>query len=73
MSEKETAMKEAGDHFVNALLLIARQHGITKELEPAFLGWVGNECWEGREPENFMILLQRTSQLAKRFLEEQKT
>jgi len=33
-----------------------------------FLLWVGNECFEGREVENFMVLAARGKQLAQMFL-----
>lgn len=37
-----------------------------------FILWVGNECFEGREVSNFMVLAARGRELAKMFLAQDK-
>jgi len=66
---KKKAMELALQSFAEAILVQARSKGITPNLEIPFLNWIGNECYEGREPDDFLLLIQKAPLLAKRFLE----
>lgn len=68
--EVEESKNRAGEAFINAIMIQARPKGITPELEGPFLLWIGNECWEGREPDGFLPVIARTPMLVKRFLAE---
>lgn len=37
-----------------------------------FLAWVGNECFEGREVSNFMVLAARARELVLMFLAQDR-
>lgn len=59
-----------GPSPTDPLLAEAAKHGLAKDREPAFLLWVGNECWEGREVMNFDLLTARARPLVKMFQTE---
>lgn len=47
----------------------ARQYGVKEGAQMSrFLLWIGNECFEGREVANFMVLTARAKELVKMFL-----
>jgi len=47
----------------------ARQYGVKEGVQMSrFLLWIGNECFEGREVANFMVLTARAKELVKMFL-----
>jgi hypothetical protein len=52
---------------VEGFLAEARKHGIRADREGAFLLWVGNECFEGREVQSFQVLTARARQLVLMF------
>ena len=52
------------ENVIEELLVEARKHGLRSEREPAFLLWVGNEVFEGREVDNFVVLTARARELA---------
>lgn len=52
---------------VGALLVEARKHGLSLDREPAFLLWVGNEVFEGREGQEFKVLAARAQALVLMF------
>lgn len=70
-AKRKAAMDKAGQHFIESILIQVRPRGIAPDLEGPFLLWIGNECWEGREPEDFLRLIARAPELAKRFLAEE--
>ncbi len=45
------------------LLVEARKHGLKPDRECAFILWVGNEVFEGREVSNFIVLTARAREL----------
>ncbi len=49
--------------MVQGLLAAARKHGLQPEREGAFLLWVGNEVFQGREVQNFVVLTARAREL----------
>ncbi len=53
------------------LLAAARKHGLKAGREAAFLMWVGNECWEGREALNFEELTGKVHNLVIEFNREE--
>jgi hypothetical protein len=52
---------------VEDLLTEARKHGLRGDREAAFLLWVGNEVFEGREVESFQVLTARARELVLMF------
>jgi len=51
----------------------ALSHGIEEGVQMSrFLLWVGNECFEGREVQNFMVLTARAKELVQMFLAEDR-
>lgn len=47
----------------------ALSHGIKEGAQISrFLLWVGNECFEGREVQDFMVLTARAKELVQMFL-----
>lgn len=48
-------------------------HGVKEGTQMSrFLLWVGNECFEGREVSNFMVLTGRAKELARMFLAQDR-
>ena len=56
-------MNKVIEHFLEE----ARGHGLSPDLEPGFLSWVGNEVWEGRAGANFLGLRKRACELVSRY------
>jgi len=56
-------MFDTEDKLVEELLQCAREHGLTEDIEPGFLMWVGNEVWENREVASLMVLRERAPEL----------
>lgn len=54
------------------MIKAARTHGLPPDREAVFLLWVGNECFEGREVENFTVLTARAKQLTQMFMNQDK-
>ena len=51
----------------------ARANGVQEGYQMSrFLLWVGNECFEGREVSNFLVLAARGRELAQMFLAQDK-
>lgn len=51
----------------------ALSHGIREGSQMSrFLLWVGNECFEGREVSNFMVLTARARELVQMFLAQDR-
>lgn len=52
---------------VGSILIEARKYGLSADREPAFLLWVGNEVFEGREARDSQVLAARAQDLVIRF------
>jgi len=51
----------------------ALSYGVKEGVQMSrFLLWVGNECFEGREVSNFMVLTARAKELVQMFLAQDR-
>ncbi len=51
----------------------ARLYGVKEGVQMSrFLLWIGNECFEGREVANFMVLTARAKELVQMFLAQDR-
>ncbi len=55
------------ENVIKELLTEARKHGLRSDREAAFLLWVGNEVFEGREVDDFVLLTARVRELTLMF------
>lgn len=66
-------MMKSDQEHVDELVAAAQVYGIKEGAQTSrFLLWVGNECFEGREVQNFMVLKARAKELVQMFLAQDR-
>ena len=58
--------------MVEGLVQAARRHGLPEDREGPFLLWVGNEVFERREVQNFIVLTARAKELTQMFMNQER-
>lgn len=65
--------QQSDQESIDELIAAAQAHGLKEGVETSrFLLWVGNECFEGREVPNFMVLKARAKELVQMFLAQDR-
>ena len=66
-------MTKSDQENVDELVAAAQANGIKEGAQTSrFLLWIGNECFEGREVQNFMVLKARAKELVQMFLAQDR-